>query len=76
MGAVYSLSKAARLLGVNRQLITFLVQDRQIPVRVVGKAKAIDSASLARLRAELVAYKSKRVPMPGRKRKRKATATP
>lgn len=59
MAAVYSLNKAARVLDADRNLVTFLVQDRQIPTQFVGKAKAIDDAGLAQLRRELTAYHAK-----------------
>jgi predicted HTH domain antitoxin len=59
MAAVYSLNRAARLLDADRNLVTFLVQDRQIPTQFVGKAKTIDEAGLDRLRQELVAYHAK-----------------
>jgi predicted HTH domain antitoxin len=59
MAAVYSLNKAARVLDADRNLVTFLVQDRGIPVQLVGKAKAIDDAGLAQLRRELTAYQAK-----------------
>jgi predicted HTH domain antitoxin len=59
MAAVYSLNKAARILDADRNLVTFLVQDRQIPTVFVGKAKAIDEAGLDRLRRELAAYHAK-----------------
>lgn len=59
MVALYSLNRAARLLDADRNLVTFLVQDRQIPTQFVGRAKAIDDAGLDRLRRELAAYHAK-----------------
>ena len=56
---MYSLSEAGRMLGENRNLIAYLVSDRGIPFRMVGKAKAIDAVGLATLREALADYRAK-----------------
>lgn len=56
---VYSLNDAADETGEDRNLITFLVQDRQIPHRVMGRTKVIDAEGLRMLREALADYRSK-----------------
>lgn len=62
--AYYSLNRAARVLEADRNLVTFLVRERQIPAQVVGKAKVIDDAGLDMLRDALADYRAKPEPMP------------
>lgn len=56
---LYSLVEACRLLSEHRHLVTFLVKDREIPTRQVGRALALDDEGLDRLRAELAAWHAK-----------------
>lgn len=44
-----SLSEVHRQTGESRQLIGFLIHDRRIPYRQVGRAKAIDQDGHRRL---------------------------
>jgi hypothetical protein len=62
--AIYTLAEAKELTGVARHLITYLIQDRKIPFRMVGIAKVIDEAGLDRLKEAIVDYQSKLEPVP------------
>lgn len=55
----YSLNDAASILSANRNLVTFLVADRGIPVRCFKGSKLIDNAGLERLRREVESYMEK-----------------
>lgn len=55
----YSLNRAARVLGENRNLVTYLVRDHQIPVQWVGSSKCLDEAGFQKLKAALSAYRRK-----------------
>jgi hypothetical protein len=60
--ALYSLNEAQRRTGENRNLITFLVQDRGIPVVLVGRTKAIDHDGLVALKRAIAEYRAKARP--------------
>jgi hypothetical protein len=55
----FSLNDASRVLKEDRNLITFLVRDRQIPVRMIGRSKVLDMKGLKRLRLALSEYRGK-----------------
>jgi hypothetical protein len=59
IGNLYTLNHAKRLTGANRNLITFLIHDRQIPIRTIGKAKCVDDYGLNQLREAIDEYRNK-----------------
>ncbi len=56
---LYTLGQAAKRLGLNRTLVTFLVNDRDIQTHGIGSARALDEAGLERLRLAAADYRSK-----------------
>ena len=56
---IYTLNDARRITGENRNLITFLIQERGIPIRTVGMAKVLDSDGLKFLIEAIAEYRAK-----------------
>lgn len=59
IASLYTLNDAKRITGVNRNLITFLIVDKQIPTQLVGKAKVLDDEGLELLRSAIADYRAK-----------------
>ena len=69
-GRLYSLNESARTLDVDRNLVAFLVNERQIPYSIggpsagrgQGRAKFLDAEGLERLRLAIADYHRKAEP--------------
>lgn len=61
-GRLYTLRDAKALTGENINLITFLVRERQIPARRVGRAIVLDAKGLEKLKVALADYRAKPEP--------------
>jgi hypothetical protein len=59
IASIYTLADAQKVTGANRNLITYLIQDRQIPVKLVGIAKVLDEDGLSRLKEAIDDYNAK-----------------
>lgn len=59
---LYTLNEVKRLTGENRNLITYLVRDRQIPVHILGRSKVIDHEGYQALCEAMREYRAKPEP--------------
>lgn len=59
IATIYTLNDAKRITGENRNLITFLINEKEIPVRTVGMAKVLDDAGLKLLKKAIAEYRAK-----------------
>lgn len=59
IGSLYTLAEAKDITGEQRHLITFLINDRRIPTRLVGMAKVLDEQGLEQLKAAIAEYRAK-----------------
>jgi hypothetical protein len=61
LATLYSFTDARKITGESPNLITYLVRDRQIPHRVVGKTKLFDAKSMKLLQEAIAEYHGKPV---------------
>lgn len=57
--SLYTLSQVQQITGANPNLITYLIRDRQIPYRSIGKAKVLDNDGLRQIRRAIAEYEAK-----------------
>lgn len=62
IGSLYTLGQVRDITGEDRNLITFLLRDRQIPTLKIGMAKVLDDRGLDMLREAIAEYRAKPEP--------------
>lgn len=60
---VCTLSEAAKELRITRETCAYLIRDRQIPIRRVGKCKLLDRDGFGRLRDAVSGIRAKPEPV-------------
>jgi hypothetical protein len=59
LATIYTMGDIEEMTGASRPLIRFLLADRQIPLRVVGRSKVVDSDGLELLKQAIADYQSR-----------------